>query len=116
MLRFATSKLAEFAVLLNRPLPPLLLVLHRTSAGKSCIISIYMMMIQLHGTRHGAGIYSYLDPALADGFATSCTSSPYRVMIACDVIVSSGGKRRRAADSVSNRFFACLANLDLCPR
>lgn len=51
--------------------------------------------------RHGSGVYSYLDPALADGFATSCTSSPYRVMIACDVIVSSGSKRRRGGDSVS---------------
>ncbi|TEB34610.1 hypothetical protein FA13DRAFT_1491737 [Coprinellus micaceus] len=37
--------------------------------------------------RFGDGIYSYRNPALADRFATSCTSSPYRVMIACDVSV-----------------------------
>ena len=37
--------------------------------------------------RYGNGIYSYESPALADMFATSCTSSPYRVMVACDVIV-----------------------------
>lgn len=37
--------------------------------------------------RFGDGIYSYRNPALADRFATSCTSSPFRVMIACDVSV-----------------------------
>jgi hypothetical protein len=41
----------------------------------------------LPGHRFGDGIYSYRNPALADDFATSCTSSPYRVMIACDVVV-----------------------------
>ncbi|KAF8808434.1 hypothetical protein BYT27DRAFT_7222906 [Phlegmacium glaucopus] len=39
-----------------------------------------------HG-RFGDGIYSYRNPALADQHATSCTSSPYRVMIACDALV-----------------------------
>jgi hypothetical protein len=42
------------------------------------------------GYRFGDGIYSYRNPALADLFATSCTSSPYRVMIACDVAVEAG--------------------------
>ncbi|THU94584.1 hypothetical protein K435DRAFT_668206 [Dendrothele bispora CBS 962.96] len=37
--------------------------------------------------RFGEGIYSYRNPQLADKFATSCTSSPYRVMIACDIVV-----------------------------
>ncbi|KAK7458112.1 hypothetical protein VKT23_010020 [Stygiomarasmius scandens] len=37
--------------------------------------------------RFGEGIYSYRNPQLADQFATSCTSSPYRVAIACDVLV-----------------------------
>ncbi|KAI0090990.1 hypothetical protein BDY19DRAFT_991587 [Irpex rosettiformis] len=41
-----------------------------------------------HNTgRFGDGVYSYINPALADKFATSSTSSPYRVMIACDVSV-----------------------------
>lgn len=40
--------------------------------------------------RFGDGIYSYRNPALADNFATSCTSSPYRVMIACDLVVEPG--------------------------
>lgn len=35
--------------------------------------------------RFGNGIYSSPNPALADEFATSSTSSPYRVMIACEV-------------------------------
>ncbi|KAF8835953.1 hypothetical protein BDN67DRAFT_984274 [Paxillus ammoniavirescens] len=37
--------------------------------------------------RHGNGLYSFLDPSAADRFATSCLSSPYRVMIASDVVV-----------------------------
>lgn len=37
--------------------------------------------------RFGDGIYSYRNPALADVFATSCLSSPYRVMIVCEVVV-----------------------------
>ncbi|THV01272.1 ADP-ribosylation [Dendrothele bispora CBS 962.96] len=37
--------------------------------------------------RFGEGVYSYRNPQLADKFATSCTSSPYRVTIACDVVV-----------------------------
>ncbi|KAJ8592275.1 hypothetical protein M405DRAFT_931624 [Rhizopogon salebrosus TDB-379] len=35
--------------------------------------------------RQGKGLYSSRNPASADRFATSCLSSPYRVMIACDV-------------------------------
>lgn len=42
------------------------------------------------GIRFGDGIYSYRNPALADNFATSCTSSPHRVMIACDLVVEPG--------------------------
>jgi len=46
--------------------------------------------------RYGPGTYSYLDPTLADVWSTSCTTSPYRVMIACDVVMSSTGKRKGA--------------------
>jgi hypothetical protein len=35
--------------------------------------------------RYGKGVYSYENPVLADKFATSCASSPYRIVIACDV-------------------------------
>jgi len=35
--------------------------------------------------RLGPGVYSYLDPSLADKYAVSTTSSPYRVMLACEV-------------------------------
>ncbi|KAF7336997.1 hypothetical protein MVEN_02136300 [Mycena venus] len=39
--------------------------------------------------RFGEGIYSYRNPSLADVHATSATSTPYRVMIACDIAVES---------------------------
>nr|GAT47413.1 predicted protein [Mycena chlorophos] len=39
--------------------------------------------------RFGDGVYSYRNPSLADGHATSATSTPYRVMIACDAAVPS---------------------------
>jgi len=35
--------------------------------------------------RFGPGVYSYLEPSLADRHAVSTTSSPYRVMLACEV-------------------------------
>ena len=35
--------------------------------------------------RLGSGIYSYLDPSLADVWAVSTTSSPFRVMLECEV-------------------------------
>ncbi|KAG2357868.1 hypothetical protein BDR07DRAFT_1419140 [Suillus spraguei] len=37
--------------------------------------------------RQGKGLYSSRNPASADRLATSCLSSPYRVMIACDVVL-----------------------------
>lgn len=40
--------------------------------------------------RHGKGIYSYQNPACADRHSTSCTSSPYRVMISCTVAIQDG--------------------------
>jgi len=33
----------------------------------------------------GSGVYSYLEPSLADRHAVTTTSSPYRVMLACEV-------------------------------
>ncbi|KDQ55823.1 hypothetical protein JAAARDRAFT_180672 [Jaapia argillacea MUCL 33604] len=44
--------------------------------------------------RQGHGIYSHRNPALADRFATSSTSSPYRVMIACDTALPTAQKVR----------------------
>ena len=35
--------------------------------------------------RYGKGIYSYFDPSMADRFATSSVSSPYRAVLACEV-------------------------------
>ncbi|KAF7341447.1 hypothetical protein MVEN_01881900 [Mycena venus] len=39
--------------------------------------------------RFGEGIYSYRNPSLANMHATAATSTPYRVMIACDIAVQS---------------------------
>ncbi|KAG1901778.1 uncharacterized protein F5891DRAFT_230765 [Suillus fuscotomentosus] len=43
--------------------------------------------VQSNIGRQGKGLYSSRNPASADRFATSCLSSPYRVMIACDVVL-----------------------------
>ncbi|KAI0955785.1 hypothetical protein AcV7_006360 [Taiwanofungus camphoratus] len=47
--------------------------------------------ISCNSGRHGEGIYSCKNPALADKFATSSTSSPYRVMLACTVLAPRRG-------------------------
>jgi hypothetical protein len=39
--------------------------------------------------RFGPGIYTFINPKLADNCATSCTTSPYRVIVACDILVES---------------------------
>lgn len=35
--------------------------------------------------RFGSGVYSYVEPSLVDKHAVSTMSSPYRVMLACEV-------------------------------
>lgn len=53
--------------------------------------------------RFGPGIYSFWNPALADQFSTSSTSSPYRVMIACEVTISSKAARSsKNVDSIQD--------------
>ena len=47
--------------------------------------------------RYGKGIYSYFNPSMADRFATSSISSPYRVMLACEVNVP--GRKSNASRS-----------------
>jgi len=47
---------------------------------------------QFNTGRYGKGIYSYLNPARADRHSTSCMSSPYRVMISCDVAMTKAAK------------------------
>ncbi|KAF9220013.1 hypothetical protein BS17DRAFT_367312 [Gyrodon lividus] len=46
--------------------------------------------------RHGNGLYSSLDPSAADRFATSCLSSPYRVMVACDIVLPQNPSRNNS--------------------
>jgi hypothetical protein len=55
--------------------------------------------------RYGKGIYSYLDPSMADRFATSSLSSPFRAVLACEVNIpavnSNASKSPIVAKSVS---------------
>jgi hypothetical protein len=37
--------------------------------------------------RFGPGIYTYINPKLADKYATTVTTSPYRVVVACDILL-----------------------------
>lgn len=56
--------------------------------------------------RFGKGIYVYRDPSLADRHATSCSSSPYRVMIACDTLVDQD--QLDEADDRESIFIDCV--------
>ncbi|KAF8824843.1 hypothetical protein HHX47_DHR7000275 [Lentinula edodes] len=49
--------------------------------------------------RFGPGIYTFVNPKLADTEATTSSTSPYRVMVACDVLVDAG-QEIPAEDSV----------------
>jgi hypothetical protein len=55
--------------------------------------------------RYGKGIYSYFDPSMADRFATSSITSPYRAMLVCEVNVpatdSNASKSPMVVKSVS---------------
>lgn len=57
--------------------------------------------------RYGKGIYSYFDPSMADRFATSSASSPYRAILACEVNVpatdSNASKSPMVVKSVSTQ-------------
>ena len=57
--------------------------------------------------RYGKGIYSYFDPSMADRFATSSLSSPYRVMLACEINIpttdSNAWKSPMVVKSVSQK-------------
>ena len=41
--------------------------------------------VKSNSGRCGSGVYSYLEPSLADRHAVSTTTSPYRVMLVCEV-------------------------------
>ena len=63
----------------------------RTVSGALSLPLKAHFLIQAPGNRFGEGIYSYRNPAIVDQlYATSCTTSPFRVMIACDTSVDSG--------------------------
>ncbi|KXN81448.1 Iron-sulfur clusters transporter ATM1, mitochondrial [Leucoagaricus sp. SymC.cos] len=61
----------------------------RCPEGEHIIVEGITKLI-IVASRFGPGFYSYQNPARADRFSTSCTTSPYRVMIACDTVVLPG--------------------------
>lgn len=80
-----------------------------TSCGICSIIKNSFTVFEFGATsnsgRYGKGIYSYFDPSMADSFATSSISSPYRVMLECEVNVpasnSNASKSPMVVKSVS---------------
>ncbi|KAI0695393.1 hypothetical protein BC835DRAFT_1482828 [Cytidiella melzeri] len=82
------------------------------SCGICCIIkssfAVLAFDVEHNNGSFGDGIYSYTNPALADKFATSSTSSPYRAMIACDVAISAHNDSQQVTDG--ERVF--VANCD----
>ena len=46
------------------------------------------------------GVYTYGNPLMANKDATSCTTSPYRVMIACDAVADLAFKKVSAVITV----------------
>jgi len=61
-------------------------VLHITRDG-ACVVYLTQRHLTVSAHSHGNGLYSCTNPSRADRYATSCLSSPYRVMIACDVVL-----------------------------
>ncbi|KAJ7222936.1 hypothetical protein C8J57DRAFT_242265 [Mycena rebaudengoi] len=62
------------------------------SCGICCIVKSSFKELAFgersNNGRFGEGIYAYRNPSLADVHATSATSSPFRVTIACDAAVA----------------------------
>ncbi|KAJ7168651.1 hypothetical protein C8R46DRAFT_1162942 [Mycena filopes] len=75
------------------------------SCGICCIVKSsfheFAFGEKFNNGRFGEGIYSYRNPSLADVHATSATSTPFRVMIACDVAVESDFETRQVPDEES---------------
>ncbi|KAE9385464.1 hypothetical protein BT96DRAFT_840684, partial [Gymnopus androsaceus JB14] len=63
----------------------------RTSCGVCTVVRSsfhsFAFEEQYNQGRFGPGIYTSTNPRLADRHATSCISSPYRVMVACDTLL-----------------------------
>ncbi|KAF8335145.1 hypothetical protein F5887DRAFT_620511 [Amanita rubescens] len=84
------------------------------SCGTCCVVKSSFREFTF-GERHnvgrfGKGIYVYRDPSLADQYATSCTTSPYRVVIACDTLVDQSQCVR--SDEANDRESIFIDNAD----
>ncbi|OBZ66228.1 hypothetical protein A0H81_13794 [Grifola frondosa] len=69
---------------------------------KSCFSRLAFGARYDYGSKYGDGIYSYHNPALADRFATSSMSSPFRAILACDVVVDHNGLTPSRSDESIN--------------
>ena len=67
------------------------------SCGICSIIKSSFAVLEFGATgnagRYGNGIYSYFDPSMADRFATSSLSSPYRAILLCEVNIPTPGSK-----------------------
>ncbi|PCH42127.1 hypothetical protein WOLCODRAFT_137719 [Wolfiporia cocos MD-104 SS10] len=60
---------------------------------------------QYSSGRHGNGLYSHQDPSRADRFVISSTSSPYRVLLACTVLLG-GRPQDQTVQSTTGEFIS----------
>ncbi|KAK7682518.1 hypothetical protein QCA50_014318 [Cerrena zonata] len=68
---------------------------------------------QYDSGRYGNGIYTCLNPALADEHATSSSTSPYRAMVACDVSIAS----ESSSDQINDGFRVFVTKVEaILPR
>lgn len=103
---FADGNLAAYATLFDPPSRCSLVVSNRTPEGEKTSRAAKFQLNSFR--RYGEGVYSYLNPASADVHATSSLSSPYRVMLACDVLIAD----QDDADQVDDGERVYVANAD----
>ena len=70
------------------------------SLGQVCGLLTFCKRDTYNTSRYGNGIYTCLNPALADKYATSSSTSPYRAMIACDVSIAAESNSDQINDGV----------------
>ena len=59
---------------------------HLTRAGTPFCLTLSTCS-HFTSPRYGTGVYSYTNSARADAHATSCTTSPYRIILMCSTLV-----------------------------
>jgi len=69
--------------------------------------TVFEFGVTCNSGRYGKGIYSYFDPSMADRFATSSVTSPYKAILGCEVNVpatdSNASKSPLVAGSIEDK-------------